>query len=110
MRASKDWLEDEVLILFAGMVAEAQFTGTYSLAGASDDLRGVRRYVQMRANGDRQIERLERRWLDKTENLLGDEAHWLAVETIAAELLRCVTISGRAAQHLFDQAQSRFQN
>jgi ATP-dependent Zn protease len=106
-RATKDWLEDEVLILYAGMVAESQVTGDYSFDRAGDDLRCIRRYVQMRAVGQRQVERLERRLLDKTENHLSDETLWNAVDAIAAELLRCETISGRAAQHLYDQAHSR---
>jgi hypothetical protein len=106
-RPSKDWLEDEVLILFAGMAAEAQLTGDYCTAGATQDLRAIRRFVQSRAGGERQVARLERRLLDKTEHLLSDPAHWQAVEWIVAELLEHQTISGRAARHLFDQAQQR---
>lgn len=106
-RGSKDWLEDEILILFAGMVAESQLTGSYCLGGATQDLKAVRRYVMMRATGERQVERLERRYLNKTENHLSDPMIWSAVERIAAELLRCETISGRAAQHFFDQAQAQ---
>lgn len=105
-RSSKDWLEDEVLILLAGLVAEARWTGRYSLGGAAQDLRQVRRYVQMRAEGEKQIERLERRWLSKTEHHLSDPGLWLATERIANELLRTQTISGRNAKHLFDIAQS----
>jgi hypothetical protein len=89
------------------MVAEAQVTGNYCLGGAAQDLRSIRRYVQMRAVGERQVERLERRLLNKTENHLSDPLIWDAVEMIAAELLRCETISGRAAQHFFDSAQTR---
>ncbi len=104
-KPTKDWLEDEILILFAGMVAESQVTGRYCPRGASQDLRGIRRYVLMRTSGDAQVDRLERRLLDKAEHLLADAATWKAVESIAAELLKCETISGRAARHFYDLAE-----
>lgn len=103
-KPSKDWLEDEVLILFAGMAAESQITGQYSTAGAATDLRAARRFVESRAGGERQVARLERRLLDKTEYLLSDEGNWRAVELIVNELLVHQTISGRAARHFFEHA------
>lgn len=103
-KGSKDWLEDEVMILLAGMVAESQITGQYCAAGAAQDLRFARSVLQFRAESERQIERLERRLLSKTEHHLGDRALWSAVETIAAELLKCETISGRAAKHFYESA------
>lgn len=102
-KSSKDWLEDEMLILLAGMVAESQFTGQYSTAGATQDLRAVRRLAESRSGGGRQVERLERRALDKTEYILADSQHWQAVEAIVKQLLEHQTISGRAARHLFEQ-------
>jgi hypothetical protein len=104
-KPSKDWLEDEILILLAGMVAESRVTGNLCSIGATQDLRGVRRLALMRAGGDRQVERLERRLLDKTEYLVNDDGHWLAIEAIAKELLIHQTISGRAARHHFDLAE-----
>jgi hypothetical protein len=103
-KGSKDWFEDEVMILLAGMVAEAQITGQYCAAGAARDLRYARRFLQSRAESERQIERLERRLLSKTENHLSDRALWSAVELIAAELLKSETISGRAAKHFYETA------
>lgn len=102
-RPSKDELEDEMLILFAGMAAEARCTGQYCTAGATQDLRAIRRFAQSRASGERQVARLERRMLDKTEYLLSDPNYWLAVERIVALLLEHQTISGRAARHIFDE-------
>ena len=102
-RPTDDWVEREILIALAGMAAEAQHTGAYDRVAAGRDLRFVRRLAVQRA-GDRQAERLERRLLAKTENLLADDGHWRAVELIAAELLKHGTISGRAARHLFDRA------
>ena len=103
-RPSKDILETEILILLAGLAAEARQTGRYSLGGASEDLTGVRKLAWLRAASERQVERLERRMLDKAEHILNQPGVWSAAERIADELLRCTTISGRAARHLFDEA------
>jgi hypothetical protein len=103
-RGSHDYLEDEVMILLAGMVAESQITGQYCQQGASQDLRFVRRMLQTRNDGERQIQRLEKRLLSKTEHHLLDADPWRAVEAIAAELIKSQTISGRAAKHLYEQS------
>jgi plasmid stabilization system protein ParE len=102
-RPSEDWLEREILISLGGMAAEAIHTGNYAREAAERDLRYVHDLAMRRA-GARQAERLERRLLTKAEHLLGQPHHWRAVELIAGELLRCGTISGRAARHLFDRA------
>lgn len=107
-KASQDWLEDEVLILLAGLVAEAHFTDQHCQQGAAQDLQAVRRLLQSRATNERQLERLERRLLDKAEHLLSDEGHARAIELIAGELLQKETISGRAVRHLFEQALQQF--
>ncbi|HRX81739.1 MAG TPA: cell division protein FtsH [Pirellulaceae bacterium] len=104
LKASNDWLEDDVLILFAGMVAESHFTTRHCVRGAAQDLRAVKRLLASRATNERQLERLETRLLRKAEHLLGDEGHAKAVELIALELLQKETISGRAVRHLFNQA------
>ena len=103
-RPSRDAVETKILILFGGLAAEARHLGRYGWEGASQDLRDVRAMTRMRAASERQTERLERRMLDKAEHILHQPGTWLAVTRIAEELLRCTTISGRAARHLFDQA------
>jgi ATP-dependent Zn protease len=103
-KASKDTLEDEVLVLFAGMVAEARFTGQYCQQGAMGDLRSIKRLLQCRANSESQLDRLQRRMLDKTEHTLSDARHRKAIELIANELIEKSTVSGRAVRHFFDQA------
>ena len=102
-RPSEDWVETEILISLAGMVAEARLTGSYDTGGADRDLRYVRKLTLMRAS-DRTVDRLEKRMLAKTENLLGDDELWQAVESIAKELLIHGQISGRAARHFYDLA------
>jgi ATP-dependent Zn protease len=102
VRPSQDWLEQEILIALAGLAAEARHTGQYARDGAGRDLRYVHKLALQRAS-ERQLERFERRMLMKVENLLADEGHWRAVELIAAELMRCGVISGRAARHLFER-------
>lgn len=109
VRQAHDPLEVEILILLGGLAAEACYTGEYAWGGAQQDLRAVRSLTMRRAGGEKQIERLERRLLDKVEHLLADPAVWRATELIAAELLRSTTISGRAARHLFDQAAAQFE-
>lgn len=100
---SSDWLEDEVLILLAGVVAEARLTGRYDWQGAGQDLRSVRRLTLSRAGDETRAEKLERRLLAKTEHLLGDETTWKTTEQIAAALLERESMSGRAAMHLHNQ-------
>lgn len=107
-KASKNGYEDNVLILLAGMVSEARFTGQYCEAGAAQDLRAVERILCDRAGNQKQHERLYRRLLDKTEYLLSDEAHAKAVDWIAVELIQKRTISGRAVRHFFEQAMKQF--
>jgi ATP-dependent Zn protease len=102
VRPSADWVEEELLITLAGPAAEARHTGRFCPGGAARDLRYARKLAVQRA-GDRGAERLERRMLAKVENLLADDGLWRAVELIAAELVRCGTISGRAARHLYDR-------
>lgn len=100
----KDSVESEILILLGGVGAEARHTGEYAWDAASLDMRGVRALLQLRSGSDRQLKRLERRMLDKVEHILDDEGVWLAVERIAADLLRNKTMSGRGARHIFDLA------
>lgn len=106
-RRSKDVIETEILILLGGVAAEARHTGEYAWDAAAEDLRDVRSLTSLRAASDRQVERLERRMLDKAEYILNQPGVWPAIELIAAELLRCTTISGRAARHFFEQAVSQ---
>ena len=102
-RPSEDWLEREVLISLAGMAAEARHTGTYDRGAAARDLRYARGLALQRAGNERQADRLERRLLSKAEHLLAREINWLAVQRIAAELLRQGEISGRQARHLYEE-------
>jgi hypothetical protein len=107
-KASNDRLEEDVMILLAGMVAESRFTGRYCTDGAAQDLSFVERLLSKRASNERQLERLTRRMLDKTEHILTDEGHAKAIQFIAEELIRKVTISGRAVRHFFQQAMREF--
>ncbi|QDT35025.1 M50 family metallopeptidase [Thalassoglobus polymorphus] len=102
-KPSRDPLEDEVLILLSGMVAESRVTGRYCQLGASQDLHLVKSLLsENRATNERQLQRLARRMIDKTENLLSRAEPTQAIELIANELLKNETISGRAVRHLFE--------
>jgi hypothetical protein len=104
-RPSEDWLERELIIALAGVAAQAAFEqADYDWAGAHLDSRYAAELALRRAGSERAAERLQKRMLSKAENLLGKDAHWAAVEAIAAALLREGEISGRTARHLFDEA------
>ncbi len=102
-RPSEDWLEREILIALGGVAAEARQTGNYDWNSAHRDLRFAQDLAVQRA-GERQAERYLRRSLAKAEHLLSREAHWRAVELIAADLISRGAISGRTAQSLFERA------
>jgi ATP-dependent Zn protease len=104
----QDYYEIEAMILLAGLVSEARYTGEYNWGGAQQDLRAVRRLSLARVETEHKAERLERRLLDKTSHLLDQAGHWEAIESVVAELTKSQSISGRAARHLFDEAMKRF--
>lgn len=103
-KGSKDALDEQVLILFAGMVAEARFTGQYCRQGAAQDLNAIRRMLSQRARSEKQLERLQNRMLDRAENIMDEKGNAKAIELIARELIEKQTISGRAVRHFFEQA------
>ena len=104
-KATRDSVEDEVLILFAGMVAESHQTKRYSPAGAQQDLMSVSRLLANRAKNEKQSVRLQQRLLAKTEHILSESVNATAIRLIADELLKRSTISGRAVRHFVEQAQ-----
>lgn len=106
-RKLKDSLETDLLILLAGLAAEARLTGRYRLAGAAQDLHMAQQLASLRAPNERQGQRLLERTLAKVEHLLADEATWRAVESVANELLASQKISGRAARHFYELAMAK---
>lgn len=105
----QDYYEIEAMILLAGLVSEARYTGEYNWGGAQQDLRAVRRLSLARVETEKKAERLERRLLDKTSHHLDQIGHWEAVESVANELIKSQSISGRTARHLYDEAMKRAQ-
>ena len=103
-RPSDDWLETELLIALAGMVAEAIHTGRPDELGAARDLRHARKLMLARTT-ERSLPRYEQRMVNKADCHLRDDATWRAVEAIAQALLDSATLSGRAAMHLYTAAQ-----
>lgn len=104
IKSSQDPMETEVLVLLAGMVGESHFTERYCQAGASQDLMMVQRLLSRRASKERELQRLAKRLLNKTEHILNDEGHRRAIASIATELVKKETISGRAVRQLFNEA------
>lgn len=99
----KDVTEVQALILFAGIVAEARYTGKYNWAGAQQDMYGIRQLSRSRGSSEKQVERLQHRWLDKTEYLVNDDKTWQAIEAVAKELVQRRSVSGRAVHHIVSQ-------
>lgn len=97
----KDALEVQALILFAGVVCEARILGQYNWPGAQQDMIGIRQLARNRGGSDKQIAKLQQRWLDKTEYLVDDET-WESVHRVAQELLVKRSLSGRAVQHIVE--------
>ncbi len=108
-KSTNDWLEDEVLILFAGMVAESKFTGQYCEVGARHDLNAARNLMNKRAATERQMEKLERRLLDKAEHLLEQPQNVAALKMIVDELTQRQTIKGRTVKHFLNMAMQQHQ-
>jgi hypothetical protein len=106
-RPSEDWLEREILISLAGLAAEARHTGEYCWESASKDNDFAEELALQRAGNPRKAQRLLRRLLSKAEHVLNQDAHWEAVERMAAELLRHGEISGRAARHIYEESRRR---
>jgi ATP-dependent Zn protease len=103
-KSSKDALEDEVMILFAGMVAESYLTGQYCRQGAGQDLRMIRRLLQNRGGSERNLQKLEKRILEKTEHVLDDQAHLNAIQKVAQNLIENESVSGRSVRHFLDES------
>lgn len=104
-RPSEDWLEREMLIALAGLAAEFCRSGKYDWQGGAKDVANAERLALDRAGGhERKAQRLLRRFLAKAEHLLAQEAHWRAVERLAAELIRRGEVSGRTAKHIYAEA------
>jgi ATP-dependent Zn protease len=106
-KASSNLLEDDVMILFAGMVAEARYTGQYCQQGAMQDLLNIKRLLCDRVSSQSQHDRIHRRLLDKTEHILSRNGHPQAIELIANELMQKATISGRAVRHFYEQTKQQ---
>jgi len=105
-RSSQDVIEDEVMILLAGMVAESKFTGHYCERGAAQDLRYVAAMLRDRGGSESQQQRIQRRILDKTEHILNEPAHCRAIAQVAKELIQRTTISGRSVRHIVSQSKA----
>ncbi len=103
----EDFFEDDALILLAGLVAEARYSGQENWEGARTDLRIVRRLISDRVTSEKAAERMERKLLEKTDHQLSQPGHWEAVEAVANLLVEKNAVSGRTARHLFEMATKR---
>jgi hypothetical protein len=99
----QDEVETQALIQFAGLISEAKHTGKYNWGGAQQDLIHIRQLARYRGSSEKQVERIQRRWMDKTDYLLSDDQTWNLVERLAKELVERKTVSGRFVANLVEQ-------
>jgi ATP-dependent Zn protease len=99
----QDEIETQALIQFAGLISEAKWTGKFNWAGAQQDLIQIRQLARYRGASEKQVERLQRRWMDKTDYMLSDNQTWSLVEKLARELVGRKTVSGRFVANLVEQ-------
>jgi hypothetical protein len=94
------YIEREVMIAFAGHIAESKFTGHSNHVGATSDYRCAVDLAGYYCGNDRETEKLlDWLWI-RTENFLSLRHNWKAIEAVAAELVMRKTISGRAARRV----------
>lgn len=101
----QDEIETQALIQFAGLVSEAKWTGKFNWGGAQQDLIQIRQLARYRGASEKQVERLQRRWMDKTDYMLSDDQTWGLVEKLARELVERKTVSGRFVAKLVEQSE-----
>ena len=105
-----DDIEDDALILIAGMVAESHFTGRYNEGGARQDLIYVQRLFESRSRTERELSRNLKRLLNKAEHILSEPICEMAIESIAEQLESQTSIGGRQARHLYKMAEQKARN
>jgi hypothetical protein len=101
---TRDFIEAQALIDFAGGIAEARFKGSRRRLGACRDRNNALTLLE-RLSGSRKECEAYAAWLyARTENLLAQGYVWRMVEAVAAELLRKGTLSGRQLRACCSQA------
>jgi hypothetical protein len=100
----RDLAERLIIVRLAGAVAEARAGG--EPPGDDEDVRAAYDLVTKFCGSDEEAEKyLE--WLRaRAVNLLNAEENWLAVDSLAAELLERRELSGREARRVFKIAWS----
>lgn len=104
---TEDHIDREMQISLAGVAAEIRHLGRADARGAQTDLMRSLEMALDRAGSRERAERLIKRTIDRTLNLLEQPGHWVAVELIMAGLLERETISGRAVRHTVEESLKR---
>jgi hypothetical protein len=100
----RDWIEREILIYFAGGLAEKKLTGRMNHVGMGGDVRAVEEWASRICYTPEEA-RAYVTWLSKrAEALVNDKVVWSCVEAMARELLKAKTLSGRRARQIYRQA------
>ncbi len=98
----RDRLERMIIVLLAGPIAEAQWTGRRNHVGASGDVKKAVDLMSHLAGGKEADAYLA--WLYiRAENIIASDATWGVVQAIAEALLAQRRITGKEARRLYDE-------
>jgi hypothetical protein len=94
-------VEQEILIQFAGHVAEARRAGRNNFRGAAADYRGAFDLASLVTSGQEETDKYLDWLAVRSKNLFRLPWEWAAVEAVARGLLEKRILSGREAKGLF---------
>lgn len=97
-------LQDQVMVLLAGGIAEYEFTRRHNHRGCDHDYRVAADLAGYACGGGKELE-FFLGWLgERVRGLLRNRAHWPAVEALAAALMERRTIGGADARRVIHEA------
>lgn len=91
-------VEREIIVAYAGQIAEARVRGEYNKPGAVHDDQVALEQALPLVHGDQnEVGALLRRLFGRSKSLIEEPRNWTAVETLAEELLKESTLGGSHA-------------
>jgi ATP-dependent Zn protease len=101
---ARNRIEADIIIYFAGAVAERVFAGQLNWKGSGWDNLRVKGYVESIVSSEDELETYLG-WLRiRARNLIQSPLYWAAVQTLASELLKHKTIGYRRARRIIADA------
>lgn len=97
-RRTDRWLERLTLIVLAGPIAEAQFTGRYNHIGASSDYHRAVTWASYAEGSTKLVKAYLHYMQARAEAMTTQQSQWVAIEALAEALLEHQHLSGRKAR------------